>query len=157
MLLVFSGDRYVNGVSDPTSLYTLLKWREANRNGEEVRRTMCKLEPQPWKGIMENMEHMQSQQASATASREDAPLPSAAKQRRWANICNSAADALDTISTYISNYGIIQNIIMRDRWDLRLTQRTFQQERTNWQETYWILKRVTGGDFEAKQALLRLF
>ena len=93
MLLDFSGDTNVNGLSDPTSLYTLLKWREANRNGDEVRQAMYKLEPRPWKGIMDLMENMHTQLTSAIASQEECPPPSEAEQEAWKYTCNSAAEA----------------------------------------------------------------
>ena len=74
----------------------------------------------------------------------------------WRHLCDTAANALNTISTYVSNYGVVQTVIMRDRYDTRLAKRSFQQERALGQETYAILRQGTGASRASRQALLLL-
>jgi hypothetical protein len=63
---------------------------------------------------------------------------------------------MTTISVYLTKFGVKETIMMRDRRDVVLTQRTAAEEHALAQETFYILSKLTGGREEAEQALRRM-
>ena len=152
----WSPDAKVNGQRDPLSFGALLGYRELRRGGNGVRLSMHGKRPVIWTGIMNWLDHAVSGQTTAEATGTGVAEPTADQQRDWKDTNDYALATLDTISACISNFGVINTIIMRERRESRMVRRTGNEEHALRQETYFILQQFAGGAYEVEQALRRM-
>jgi hypothetical protein len=112
--------------------------------------------PKVWAGLMNWLMHADTGQTTSEATRMGAAEPTGLQQREWEDINHYAMAELNAISAYITRFGVIEAIMMRDRRDVLVSGRTGVEEHVLAQETYFILCEYTGGGYEAEQALRRM-
>ena len=78
MMKLFAGDNNVNGLSDPVCLSTLLKFREACRDGSGIRETMKAVFPMAWNGVMRWLNNVLTGRTTASAIRDGETAPTEA-------------------------------------------------------------------------------
>ena len=121
-----------------------------------MRLSMHGKRPVVWTGIMKWLDHAVSGRTAAEATGIEVAKPTADQQREWEDTNNYALATLDTISAHLSNFKVMETIIMRERRDSRMTRRTVVEDHGLGQETYFILQQFAGGNYEVEQALRRM-
>jgi hypothetical protein len=146
----------INGPCDPLHLSVVMRFRSLSRYGTTLESTMDGRCPRPWKGLMDWVLHADKGETTADASRRGIAEPTVSQLQDWEGLNRYAHAELTIISVCLNKYGVKETIMMRDRRDAVLTQRTGAEELALSQETFYILSKLTGGHEEAEQALLRL-
>ena len=156
MQWIFSGSLNINGQSDPTPLHSLLEWREYRRDGVAILDLLQTKYPAPWQGNAHWLSLASSGRTVVAARQAGEPALTESQQLNWNDLCKHAANTMQALSAGLSTYGVLELAIRRDRLDISITRRGPDDEDRLAKETYFILKKYVGGDFEAEQALLRL-
>jgi hypothetical protein len=102
----WSPDINLNGQNDPLSLNVILGYREQCRDGDGVRQSMHGKQPVTWKRIIHWLEHVVSGRTTAEATRMGVAEPTERQQSDWEDLNNYALATLDTVSTYLVNFGV---------------------------------------------------